>query len=83
MVLLWTLYKYLKTLFKMKTLQEFLEQAGSPTMAAHQKMYNQLATKRAEQRIRQGFWRQRDVIRTKHRQDAEMHNDLERRHSLP
>jgi hypothetical protein len=67
----------------MKTFQEFLEQAGSPTMKAHQDMYAKLATKRAEQRIRQNFWRQRDVLRTKHRQDAEMHSDMERRHALP
>jgi hypothetical protein len=67
----------------MKTFQEFLEQAGSPSMSAKQQMNIQLASKRSEQRMRQGFWRQREMIRTKHRQDAEMHSDLERRHSLP
>lgn len=67
----------------MKTFQEFLEQAGSPSMSAKQDMYRSLALTRANQRIRQGFWRQRDAIRNKHRQDSEMHNDLERRRALP
>jgi hypothetical protein len=67
----------------MKTFQEFLEQAGSPSMSAKQQMNIQLASKRSEQRMRQGFWRQREMIRTKHHQDAEMHNDLERRHAIP
>lgn len=67
----------------MKTFQEFLEQAGSPTMSSKQQMYKQLAMSRAKERIHQGFWRQRDVLRTKHRQDREMHDDLERRHALP
>jgi hypothetical protein len=67
----------------MKTFQEFLEQAGSPSMSAKQQMNIQLASKRSEQRMRQGFWRQREMIRTKHRQDSEMHNDLERRHAIP
>ena len=67
----------------MKTFQEFLEQAGSPSMSAKQQMNIKLASRRADQRMRQGFWRQREVIRTKHRQDSEMHNDLERRHAIP
>ena len=52
-------------------------------MSAKQDMYRSLALTRANQRIRQGFWRQRDAIRNKHRQDSEMHNDLERRRALP
>ena len=67
----------------MKTFKEFLEQAGSPSMSAKQQMYKSLALTRANQRIRQGFWRQRETLRTKHRQDAEMHNDLERLHGAP
>jgi hypothetical protein len=46
-------------------------------------MQNQLAFERSKQRMKQTYWRQRDAIRTKHRQDAEMHNDMERRHALP
>lgn len=67
----------------MKSFQEFLEQAGSPSMMQKQKLYADLSKQRATQRIKQSFWRQRDAIRTKHRQDAEMHNDLERTHGLP
>lgn len=67
----------------MKTFQEFLEQAIPPSMQAKKQLSLDLAKERATQRIKQGFWRQRDVIRTKHRQDSEMHNDLERRHALP
>jgi len=67
----------------MKTFQEFLEQAGSPSMSAKKVMQNQLAFERSKQRMKQTYWRQRDAIRTKHRQDAEMHNDMERRHQLP
>lgn len=67
----------------MKTFQEFLEQAGSPTMSAHQQMYNQLSIERSKQRIKQGFWRQRQAIRRKTAQDAEMHSDLERKHAIP
>ena len=67
----------------MKTFQEFLEQAGSPSMSAKQDMYNKLNLERSRQRIKQGFWRQRQAIRRKTSQDAEMHDDLERRHSLP
>ena len=52
-------------------------------MSAKQQMYRQLSLERSKQRIKQGFWRQRDAIRTKHRQDAEMHADAERTHSLP
>ena len=52
-------------------------------MSAKQQMYRQLSMSRAKERIHQGFWRQRDVLRTKHRQDREMHDDLERRHALP
>jgi len=67
----------------MKTFQEFLEQSGSPSMSAKKVMQNQLAFERSKQRMKQTYWRQRDAIRTKHRQDAEMHNDMERRHQLP
>jgi hypothetical protein len=67
----------------MKTFQEFLEQSGSPSMSAKKVMQNQLAFERSKQRMNQTYWRQRDAIRTKHRQDAEMHNDMERRHQLP
>lgn len=67
----------------MKTLKQFLEQAGSPSMSAKQKMNNQLAAERSRQAIKQAFWRQRQNIRRKTSQDAEMHSDLERRHSLP
>jgi hypothetical protein len=67
----------------MKTFQEFLEQSGSPSMSTKKVMQNQLAFERSKQRMKQTYWRQRDAIRTKHRQDAEMHNDMERRHQLP
>ena len=67
----------------MKTFQQFLEQAGSPSMQAKKEMSNKLTFQRSVQRMRQGYWRQREAIRTKHRQDSEMHNDLERRHILP
>lgn len=67
----------------MKTFQEFLEQAGSPSMSAKQQMYKDLAVTRAKDRIHQGFWRQRQAIRRKTAQDAEMHADMERRHALP
>lgn len=67
----------------MKTFQEFLEQAGSPTMSAHQNMHNTLALERSKQRIRQSFWRQRQSIRRKTAQDSEMHNDQERSGGLP
>lgn len=67
----------------MKTFKQFLEQAGSPSMSAKQQMYNQLSLERSRQRIKQAFWRQRQEIRRKTSQDAEMHSDLERRHSLP
>ena len=67
----------------MKTFQEFLEQVGSPSMQAKKELNADLSKQRAMQRIRQGFWRQREAIRTKHRQDAEMHADAERMHALP
>ena len=67
----------------MKTFQEFLEQAGSPSMQRKKEMANTLNYQRSVQRMKQGFWRQREAIRTKHSQDAEMHTDLERRHALP
>ena len=67
----------------MKTFQEFLEQAIPPSIEAKKQMTLDLAKHRAMQRIRQGFWRQREAIRTKHRQDAEMHADAERMHALP
>lgn len=67
----------------MKTFQEFLEQAGSPSMSARQNMYNTLAVERSKQRIKQSFWRQREATRNKRRQNAEMHNDLERTGGLP
>jgi len=67
----------------MKTFKQFLEQSGSPSMNAKQQMSNQLAAERSRQAIKQSFWRQRQNIRRKTAQDAEMHSDLERRHSLP
>ena len=67
----------------MKTFQEFLEQAGSPSMQRKKEMATNLNYQRSVQRMKQGFWRQREAIRTKHSQDAEMHTDLERRHALP
>lgn len=67
----------------MKTFQEFLEQAGSPSMSAKKKASLQLATARSVAAMKQGFWRQRQEIRRKTSQDAEMHTDLERRHAIP
>ena len=67
----------------MKTFQEFLEQAGSPSMSAHQQMNDKLSLERSRQAIKQSFWRQRQSIRRKTSQDAEAHADLERRHALP
>ena len=67
----------------MKTFQEFLEQAIPPSMQAKQEMKDKLAYQRSVQRLKQGYWRQREAIRTKHRQDAEMHSDAERIHALP
>ena len=67
----------------MKTFQEFLEQAVPPSMQAKKEMQNKLAYQRSVQRIKQGYWARREAIRTKHRQDAEQHSDLERRHALP
>jgi hypothetical protein len=67
----------------MKTFNQFLEQAGSPSMSARQEMQKNLSFERSKQAIKQGFWRQRQSIRRKTSQDAEMHSDLERRHSLP
>ena len=52
-------------------------------MSAKQEMYKQLSLTRAKERIHQGFWRQRQSIRRKTAQDAEMHADAERLHSLP
>ena len=67
----------------MKTFKQFLEQSGSPSMNAHKEMQNKLSLERSRQAIKQSFWRQRQSIRRKSTQDAEMHSDLERRHVLP
>jgi hypothetical protein len=67
----------------MKTFKEFSEQAVPAETLAKEKMRADIAKNREIQRIRQGFWSRREAIRTKHRQDSEMHNDLERTHSLP
>lgn len=67
----------------MRTFQQFLEQVGSSAIEAKKAMRDKLAYQRSVQRLKQGYWRQREAIRTKHRQDSEMHNDMERRHALP
>jgi hypothetical protein len=67
----------------MKSFQEFLEQMGSPSMAAKKQASVDLAKARSMATMKQGFWRQRQQIRRKTAQDSEMHNDLERRHALP
>lgn len=67
----------------MKTFQEFLEQAGSPSMSARKKMYLGLERERIRQNIKQKYWRQRHFSSQKERQDAEMHADAERTGALP
>ena len=52
-------------------------------MSAKKKASLQLATARSVAAMKQGFWRQRQEIRRKTSQDAEMHTDLERRHAIP
>lgn len=67
----------------MKTFQEFLEQAGSPTMAAHQQRDARIAANRAAQSSSFKNWGRKQALRRKAAQNAEMHNDLERIHALP
>ena len=67
----------------MKSFQEFLEQVGSPSMAAKKQASIDLASARSMASMKQGFWRQRQEIRKKTAQDSEMHNDQERRGELP
>jgi hypothetical protein len=67
----------------MKSFQEFLEQVGSPSMAAKKQASIDLASARSMASMKQGFWRQRQEIRKKTSQDSEMHNDQERRGELP
>ena len=67
----------------MKSFQDFLEQVGSPSMAAKKQASIDLATARSMATMKQGFWRQRQEIRKKTAQDSEMHNDMERREKLP
>jgi hypothetical protein len=67
----------------MKSFKDFLEQVGSPSMAAKKQASIDLSAARSMASMKQGFWRQRQEIRKKTSQDSEMHNDMERTGGLP